>query len=441
MKTVLMRRVAAAGAAVAVAVALGGCLKNKEQTAEIERLNAELEELREDAASDRERIEELEKESAENSDKAKDAERKARRLESQLADAERQVERYQLREAEAAKRKPTRAEKQAQGKELAAGKVDAVAGVEGDKVSGHGVLVEADGKTWLYAPASLLAANTKLEISAAGGERLQKFGEFAVASGADLVRLEVQDKVAAKLAPAAAAELASGTPLFGVDAAQALVEGTSYDVQPGELRVDPMIGKCPPGTPVFHGETGGLLGIVGEPLAGGAERDLWGGGGGYEQPDQRPVVRLDRVIKWVAVPIGAFLEEGKVLGQADRMTRLVEAFVAVKPGVEGMDLGASVGSAQTARQVLEENKSIPAVRSLMELEAWLKGRKMKPSETDLNRRVGSVYGQLAGEVKRQTAELKGRVFSPFHEAAAKQSLGWRGEAEKKLAELLARTSD
>ena len=439
MTAMVIRRFFAAMAMTAVPFVLSACGEDKEKQAEIERLTAELESLDESLSNSKRDYKRVSKQNDERRDALGEERGKVRTLESKLVAAERELRRFRAREERekeraAAKRKePSRLEKRKIAKEQASEKLGTLVDIKGDRSKGSGFLVEDDGKVWVYFAARILAGNSKLEVTRSGGERLEKFGAFEVAADADLARLEVLEAPEEKLVLSEPSELVSGTPLLGVSEGGDLVEGRSYEAAPTQLKADSRIGECPVGTPVFHGESGALLGFVSDPPE--ADRDLWEGMNSRSRP-RRFVGRLDRKIEWQAMPIATFLSEARQIADADRLTRVVYAFAALRPSADGLDLNANMEGGQSASKIFDENGVLSAVKSLFELKGWIEEKADRSSEADVQRRIDKVFSQIAQTSGSQTRKFKGQQFSPFHQAAAKQSLEWRREAEESLAETI-----
>jgi hypothetical protein len=444
MKYMMFRRPVSLVALVALPLFMGGCLENKEQTAEIKRLKEATEDLEYDLKDMRQVKADADKRIGELRDKLNATEKKLYLADRELNTAKRELERYKEKERraeEAKKREPTRSEKIVLTKKAVEKQLSAMISVAGDKTSGSGILVEEGGKTWLYVPAGVISGNSKLEITTEDGETLKKFGAFEVATGSDLARLEVLEPPEAKLTLSGkAVDFSQGSTLLGVNDSSQLTDGRAYNVKTDLIETDSGISSCPPGSPVFHGESGALVGIVTDPLA--SSRDLWRNDGeGYGSP-RRVVTRLDRKIRWTAVPIGTFIKESMSIEQADSFTRLINAFIAIEPSSVGMNFNAGVAGSVSARDILEENKSLSVVRSLQDLNEWLTDSKTKKlSPKDVNRRVISVLDQMANEARRQSKAFLAIKFSPYHRAAAKESLQWRKEAMDRLNDMIIRVKE
>ncbi len=441
MKMIIVRMAAAAATAAALC-SLASCVENEDQQIEIERLKEQNEILKDHLDSSKRTGERIEKKNKELQASLREANRKVRELGSKLAKVERSLERYhekERREEAARETEPSRKEKQETARQAVSKSLEALVTVKGDQSSGHGVLVKADGKTWIYVPASVLDGNKELDL-AAGGSSLDDFGVFEVAADAGLARLEVTGAADTKLAPADPAELSSRVPLLGINEDEEIVEGRSYRAEAALLQADSRLSACPPGTPVFHGESGGLLGLIVEPAE--ADEELWDDfrRASYRRV-RRMVCRLDRQIDWNPIPIGSFLEEGKVIEDANTLTRLLHAFTAVRPTVAGVAFDAPVPSGTSARELLRAHHAMPAVRALFDLDEWLREKGGRASVVDVKKQIAKVYNIVARASSEQIRDLQTRAFSGFHRPAANQALEWRTTAEKELKALLAGLKD
>lgn len=415
-------------------LALVGC-EDEEKQVEIDILTEKLERVSHDLKSQEERLKSETEEANElavENDKLKGELRDfKRRAES----AERDLERLKERELAAKKvkeREPTSMEKREAAKEAATEHLNSVVSITGDQTSGSGTLVSADDKLWIYFPASYMVENSRLEITTSEGTKLDKFGTFEVASDADLVRLEIKEKVEGALSIAESVDMEAGASVLGFGESGTIIEGRAYEVKANGMSPGRGFDKSDPGTPVFTGETTELFGIL--VVANNAEPTLW------PQPTTEfkvyEVSRLDRSIKWAAVPISTFMEEAKTLASADRLTRLVFAFAATRPSSTGIDTSGSAGASTTVSEILEENKKVAAVKSLFSTDEWLKEKGARSSQADLNRRITGVYDDILRTSMKSTNKLSDAKFSPYHAKMAAQSLEWRKEGEKKLSNIL-----
>ena len=410
------------------------CLEDKEAQAEIKKLHERIASLETEVATldgdlqaARGDCEDLMKEAAE-------AGARAREVEGKLAGAERELAKFraaQERAQAAADAEPSQQEKLALAKKAAEGSLAAMVTVKGDGSEGRGFVMEAGGKTWLYTAASALAGSSRIEITGADGNKLSKFGVFEVAAGADLARLEILDEVATKLAPGA---MAGKGRLLGVaKGGTSIVDGRSHEPEAAVMRVDSRVDDGDPGGPVFDGESGALVGML--VTVDEEQRDLWPMETG-ERRVRKAVCRLDREMEWFATDIGSFLKEAKQISDTDRITRLVMAMAAIDPAGGAAAATAGVGGGWSIEKVFAENPDMGVIKDLKSIEEWLATSKMKPAEQDVNRRYASVFSQVEGASKRQMQGFDPAKFSPYHRAAATQSLDWRKQANDQLAKVI-----
>lgn len=349
------------------------------------------------------------------------------------------------------KEEPVKVDKTKVAKEKMYEVADALVSIKGDKQSGEGVLISADGKVWIYTAASLVEANRSMKITRTDRSAITKFGAFELVSGADVVRIEVLAGSDLTVPLGAGQEkLAAALPILGLDQGLA-VTGTITAVTATTLQVsEDLSGQ--PGAPVFHGESGNFLGIMGTPAA--AQRTLWSGGAA--PGSELLVQRLDRALKWSAVPIGSFLKEKRVIEETIKCTRLAEAFLKVKRGEEPVaaaagaedtvedktwDLGTEVVAGISVEDVFEENEGLSVVRSAIDLNTWLEGRGARGSTADVRRKTMNVYRAMQDALRAQVASMSGKTFSAANASAAAQSLKWAKDADARLAELLVSLED
>ena len=60
----------------------------------------------------------------------------------------------------------------------------------------------------------------------------------------------------------------------------------------------------------------------------------------------------------------------------------------------------------------------------------------RASEADVKKRLKVPFEEMARASGQNTREMTAKKFSPFNEAAAKQSLEWRKEAEDELRKVI-----
>ncbi|MGB6220396.1 hypothetical protein [Haloferula sp.] len=408
-----------------------GCEDEKKQ-AEIDELTEQLELTTQDLNSRKERLQSQQEETDELAIENSELKSELRSLKRRAESAESELERLKAREFAAKnvkEREPTSREKLEAAKKTAAEQLTSVVTISGDQTSGSGTLVAADDKVWIYFPASFVGGNSRFEIVTSEGVKLDKFGTFEVAADVDLARLEVKNEVEGALSKMGPSELESGLSVLGIGESDTIVESRVAGITAEKLSNGSRFNQSALGTPIFTAESAELLGIV--IAAGNAEPSLWPQRvNSYETHE---ACRLDRAIKWTPIQITDFMEEAKTLATADRFTRLVFAFAATRPSSTGIDTNAQAGPSVAVSEILEQNKQLAAVRSLFEVNEWLKERGERAAKADLNRRISGVYDDLLRTSTRRTAKLAATRFSPYHAKAATQSLEWREESEKKLS--------
>ena len=436
MKTIAMARLATVLMTGLAVFGATGC-EDKEAQAEIERLNQEADMLQQDFVTQKQVAADAKTKVSALQKQLTDTKLAARAMEGKLKVAERELARYKSREEQAKmakEREPSRREKQAAAKTAASGHLAAIVTIKGDNSSGKGVVVESGEKVYVYFAPSMLLENSKFEVIQAGGGALEKFGAFEIAPDADLARIEIQGEVEAKLTVGEVGAMANGTPLLGVKDDGTLSEGRSYGLEATLIVGDSRFASSALGAPVFHGQTGDLIGVM---VAGkAAVRELWPRPEGARMPGKRDVSRLDREVKWNTVDIGKFLEESKVIGDIDRLTRVVHAFAAVPPRTGGLSFSGSAGGRVSVKELLEQNKVLSPVRELYAFDEWLKKDGARASASDMKRKVDGVYGGMARVSKRHTASMASKKFSAYNAKVLAQSLEWRKEAEEKLDDLI-----
>jgi len=437
MKTPRRRQLRRCALATVTLLAVSSC--NEDQTAEVEKLTEELGIARENYESQRALVERRDEEIDKAYQQVSDLKSELRSAEKDLRRAENELERFRRKEEAAMKaaEKPDVRQMRVAAKETAAGLGGSRVEISGDATDGLGVLVADGDKTWIYCGLEAIEKNAKLEIKTADGTPLREFGSFELAKDAAMARLEVTAADLEAIAlPDNPAELDRSAYLLSFDAEGKLIEGRSYGdaAAEGGLRVDSRIGACPAGSPVFHGETAALVGLL-VPARDSGEA-LWPDR--LERRRQQPseVARVDGETDWTAVPIGAFLEEARLLETSDRMTRLVHAFAATSATASGLNHGSLEGG--PADQVLEQEKELAAVKALRELDSWLKENAARTSKSDVGKKIEGVYRQMERDALRQARELEGHRFSEPHAAAAARSIEWRKEAMKALEERISR---
>lgn len=358
----------------------------------------------------------------------------AEQLQRQM-DAMRKIEEAKREnERQAAQRNPVEDARKAVQEKLAA-----VWQIEGDQGSCRGVVCEADGKTWLYFPPTSLKGSAKLAVKDAAGTAVTKFGDLQIAADANLARLEIKQDAPVRLAIDAKAELAANPRLFlptpaNDGGALRIDEVSPGKITPAEIELNADGSSTFRGLPVFHAETGALLAIT--VPAPNFTADIWAAA----QPSDFGMTRsarLDRGIEWKTSTIGSLLAERRKIDELNKLTRLVAATATLSPGTSGLRMTSTVaGGTISARQILEENKSVSGVQELFKLDENLAAQKVRASEADIRRQFAGMAGSIGSASRRVATELKAMKPSPCNRADIEAALKWNEEAGKKLDETL-----
>ena len=418
--------------AVAAAFSLTSCQEDLQP--EIDRLNAELADIRAELEDERARRSHEEEEAGKLHDELADMKSELSQAQRDARDFERELTVYQKREeAERAaeEAKPDAKELLAAAKETAQKHTQAKVTIEGDANSGSGIVVATGDKHWIYLSPATLSGNSRLEITQASGTPLKKFGAFEIMEGGAVARLEITEEPDHAVPLAGPSELSSSTRLLAFDDAGSLLEGRAYNVEDASMRVDSRIGTLPVGTPVFLADSGDLIGILSAEAA--AEATLWPSTYGSTRRQTHQCLRLDPKTTWSSLAIGGFLEEAKVLDETNQLTRLLATFAIVRPTSGGINFETTAGGGMSVKEVFAAHKDESAVRSMMDLDQWLKDKGDRAAPQDLNRRVKSVYSEIQRLSARQTKEFAEHSFSAYHAPAAKLAAEWRKKADEDIA--------
>lgn len=421
-----------------------GCSDDTEHKARIKDLEQEVQNYQGENQNLLSRTQELEAKNSELKEQAGNFEREATQAKRMAEDAQRALE--SMRAAKAAEVEQARSE--APEKKLAAVKSElsqqlaAVVSIDGDVSKGRGLIVKADGKTWLYASPQTLSGNSKLAITGPSGTTLNKFGEFQVAADSPLCRLEILQEVAPafELAPDAKVE-----PLAGFITASPSTEGgplqalecRSSDVTANDFGLETYLTEQSAGCPVIAADSGKVVGMLAPSTA---AASLWPDPlqAGYANPVTPRVQRINRTIEWRKSTLAAFLTERRKLDEFNQITRLLGALALVRYSTTGLELdGTIAGTSVTVSQVLEQNPSLPLVGELKKLHADLTSTKgVRLAGRDITRRLDRVFQDAVSIGKRQTQDIKVATLSPFHRTLAENSLKWRTEADQAMAKAI-----
>ncbi len=311
--------------------------------------------------------------------------------------------------------------------------------IEGDQSAGTGFIVSTGGKKYVYTAAHVFSGNSRLTIKNASGTSFKKFGDLEAAEGADLVRLELLEEVKdfLELVPADSllqinteiAALGNGGGNGVVSVEKGKVLGTSGD----SLEVDAGIIQGNSGGPVVEQASGRAIGVVTHLTS--QRKDLWSEGTRQGEV-RRFACRLNKEWKWKTMKIGAFLAEGKAVGEFDDFTRLCFAMIQLKPLENGMRLDTQIGGNVTAMQIIQKNENNELVKTLIRMNTELATRKTSLSDSDLKKKFRSLLGQVQSQAMRTNDAYKPQNFAWFHRNRAQVSVEARKECLDGLSHAL-----
>lgn len=426
---------------VAAAVFLTGC-KDEAQTRKLKELEEQAAEHVSEIESLGSKLQETEKERDKLRSDLADASREANSAKQQAAQFQKQIE--AMRKIEEAARETaknaTRTNSSEESKNAVQKLLPAIWQIEGDQGTCRGIATEADGKTWLYFPATSLKGSAKLAVKDASGATVTKFGEFQIAADADLARLEIKQDVPVRIKLDANAAPGENTNILttGIPAEGGAVKVD--ETQPGNtsattLEFGSYNTAAQNGFPVFSAETGALLGLTVPEQAAAAE--LW------ETPPAAATglaraARLNRAIEWKPSNMGALLAERRKIDELVRITRLIDAVALLRPTASGLNMQAMIaGGSTSVRQILDTYKTTPGVPELIKLDESLAAQKVRISDADIKRQFSGLAGSFANTSRKAAADLKAVKPSPCYKTDAENALKWNEAAEKRLAEALA----
>jgi hypothetical protein len=424
--------------------ALSGCT-NKKNQARIKELELEIETIQEENSAN---IEEREKEMSEKEDalntKQNETAEEIRKLtqERDTAVQERDNLKNIAARAEAALKKSLPKDASSPGHAdfdpIKVPKItDAVATVTGDKSSGSGVVVSADGKIYLYTAAQVVSGNSRLSVSNSAGFKFSKFGNLEVADGAEIVRLELLDAADAavlQLVPEDT-KVTSNTSITGIGSS--VTSGTVTGERGKAISQSGDFIECD--APMIQGKIGGMLleNTTGKVLAiitnSGAERTNPIATPNATAESLFRACRLNRKLQWKAMTVKAFLDDAKKIIDADRMTRVCQTLVGLSPTNTGLSgINSTVAGGQSALDILTEAKDIPLASEVLNMHTQLSTKKSNISEIDLNKRFASLKSSAVNQMQRADATFDLAKFNSYHRRFADNSLKARKLLEQSL---------
>jgi len=318
---------------------------------------------------------------------------------------------------------------------------NSIAIIEGDGGAGTGFIVKEGETTRLYTAAHVIAGNKRLTVKNADGRQFLKFGVFEVASASDLARIELLQDFDSGLRIAKPGSMKADDPLLAIGnsggaGALTLLEGRVVSLGPDVVEVSNGVIQGNSGGPVFSAASGEVVAVVTHLIAG--REDLWAKETGFSGV-RRFATRLDRDVTWQKVPIGKFLAEAVTLAEYNRNTRILLALSMLDPTQDGLRLDVQVSQGgPTLLTVFNENKNVPTVAALIEMNSKLGDKRLRTSESDLRRRFSSFYDSAVTNLNRDGAKFLPDGFSGYHRKQAAQEKEWRAEALKEIQSAAAR---
>jgi serine protease Do len=296
-----------------------------------------------------------------------------------------------------------------------------IAVIEGDRSNGTGFFCRAEGQVYLYTAAHVISGNARLQVKLRDGTLVTKFGMLEAAERADLVRLPVEEEVAAALEIAPESGLAKiGEQVLASGNAAGMgtvgfEKGKILGVGPESIEIDAEVIQGNSGGPILHAASGRAMGVVTHLTA--ARDDRWAKDTRFSEV-RRFGCRLDREWEWKKLPIEAFLKEGKAVLALQDQSELMMA--ALQP-------------AQWKTEVFRRLSSNPLARDIAALDSWIEEQRQggqKFSETDRKKRLRGVLESARHRSRSQMAGFSSEAFTWFHRDAADKEVRNRTEIDK-----------
>jgi len=309
--------------------------------------------------------------------------------------------------------------------------------IKGDQSEGTGFFARQGDKTYLYTAAHVLSGNSKLDIRTTDGRAFTKFGAFEVAEGADMVRFAMQEEPASPPPELAVEGTKVGHNVFAIGnsgggGVLTILDGTVTGLGPNQIETSAAVIQGNSGGPLFTAPEGKALGIITHLIA--ARPDVWAAATPFSDV-RRFAARLDGNVKWKIVAIGSFLEERRRIDDVNGTTRLLLALSTLEPTTAGLRAGGQSGKID-ALGILQQNRTRPSVKALLEMNSSLAGNRMRQSERDLVKKFTGFYEAILSESKRQTAGFDPERFGPYHHDLAKESLEWSKAAQTLISDTI-----
>ncbi|MFD0893900.1 trypsin-like peptidase domain-containing protein [Luteolibacter ambystomatis] len=309
--------------------------------------------------------------------------------------------------------------------------------IKGDQSEGTGFFARQNGKTYLYTAAHVLSGNSKLDIRTTAGRTFTKFGAFEVAEAADMVRFAMQEEPASPPPELATNEMKVGHGVFAIGnsgggGVLTILDGTVTGLGPNQIETSAAVIQGNSGGPLFTAPEGRALGIITHLIA--ARTDVWAAATPFADV-RRFAARLDVDVKWKTVPIASFLEERRRIEEVNGTTRLLLALSTLQPTTAGLRAGGQSEKID-ALGILQQNRTRPSVKALLEMNSSLAGNRMRQSDRDLIKKFTGFYEAILSESKRQTAGFDPERFGPYHRELAKESLEWSKAAQTLISDTI-----
>lgn len=312
---------------------------------------------------------------------------------------------------------------------------DSVAIISGDGGTGTGFITKDGDLTYLYTAAHVIAGNKRLSVKNANGREFKKFGFFEVAAESDLARLQLLEEFTGGLEVAKPGAIKVNEVVLAIGnsggaGALTVLEGTAVSLGPDVVEVSNDVIQGNSGGPLFSGNTGHVVGVVTHLIA--AREDLWAKDTDFAKV-RRFATRLDRDIKWQRLPIGRFLAESRSIDEFNRNSRILFAIAMLNPTQDGLRLNTRVSKdGPTLLSIFDENKDVPSVAELYEMNGTLGDKRLRTSVPELKRRFTSYYQSSLQKLDQNRDKFVPANFAGQNRQRAEQARQWREEAVKEI---------
>lgn len=320
------------------------------------------------------------------------------------------------------------------------GIANAVLVIEGDQSVGTGFIVSTGGKYYIYTAAHVFSGNSKLTIRNNSGTTFRKFGPLEAAEGADLIRMEILEKVTDSFTlfpPESDLQINTHIAALGNGGGNgviALEKGSILGTSADSLEVDAGIIQGNSGGPVVELSSSKAVGLVTHLTS--ARKDQWSEGT-RQGEIRRFACRLNKEWQWKPMNIGTFLANAKAVEDYDNLTKICFAVASLRPSEEGLRVSAD-SKESPALTILQDNLDNVVVKNLVDMNSELGSRKTSLSIAERNKRFRSLLGQLQSQASRSRESFKPQGFAWFHRKRAEGSVEARAQSMENLARALDR---